>query len=502
MIKRIIQGIFILLLLYLSFFPRATEVIAQNYIFGFDQGRDYLAARSIIEDHKFTLIGSEWGAGSAGLTGLFHGPGYFYLLSIAYLLFDGNPYGGVVFMLLLGLISIVMAYVIGKKILGSLGGYFFAFLIAISPPLIAQSRFFWNSYPSTPLILGVFYFVYRSTLGRKNIDIFLSSFLSGFIYNFQTGIAVPLILTYIIYAVLFLRLRKFIQYVSLFSGVFLSFLPLIFFELRHNFQGARGLISYLFVHEKTEITLLFLQRMMSDHLGSFIYNFSDSFPKTNIPWWILLITVFISSLYFWYKEKNGALRIFLLYLLTIPFVAFLVFSPLRNSVYPYYLYSLTLVYLFFFSYSFSHAVLKRSPFVLAVYVILFVWFSLVAVVSASTTYSADVRDYGGDAKFKGKLDAITFIYTDAGGKNFNLLVFSPPVYTYPYDYLLQWYGKKKFGYLPGAEKEGVVYLLIEKDHSKPWSYKGWLETVIVEGKVEKTSVLPSGLIVQKRVFPQ
>jgi hypothetical protein len=55
--------------------------------------------------------------------------------------------------------------------------------------------------------------------------------------------------------------------------------------------------------------------------------------------------------------------------------------------------------------------------------------------------------------------------------------------------------------MPLDEKKGTAYLIIEEDYSKPWSYKGWLETVIVDGDVEWTRHLkPSELIVQKRIF--
>jgi hypothetical protein len=76
-----------------------------------------------------------------------------------------------------------------------------------------------------------------------------------------------------------------------------------------------------------------------------------------------------------------------------------------------------------------------------------------------------------------------------------------PIYTYPYDYLFQTYGGQKYGYVPGSVKKGLVYLIIEPDSSKPWTYKGWLETVIVGGTIVKTETLPTGQIVQLRQFP-
>jgi hypothetical protein len=121
------------------------------------------------------------------------------------------------------------------------------------------------------------------------------------------------------------------------------------------------------------------------------------------------------------------------------------------------------------------------------------------IANAIQTFNHDINDYGGVAKLKGKIDAIDYIYKDAKGQSFNLLVFSPPVYTYPYDYLIWWYGKSKYNFVPKNEKEGTFYLLIEPDGAKPWSYKGWLETVVKTGEIKSTVTLPSGFIVQKRI---
>ena len=99
-----------LIIIFLSLFPRSIEVLNQNPIFGFDQGREYLAARNIVVNHKLILIGTELGAGSAGISGLFHGPIYYYLLTIPFILFNGNPAGGTWLMLFFGLSSILFGY--------------------------------------------------------------------------------------------------------------------------------------------------------------------------------------------------------------------------------------------------------------------------------------------------------------------------------------------------------------------------------------------------------
>src|SRR5258708_3533466 len=106
------------ILILLSFFPRGVEVLNKNYVFVFDQGRDYLAAKDIAQNHKFTLIGAEIGSGSAGFQYIFQGPGYYYFLAIPYILFQGDPYGGVILMFALGLLSIGVVFYVGLKLFG------------------------------------------------------------------------------------------------------------------------------------------------------------------------------------------------------------------------------------------------------------------------------------------------------------------------------------------------------------------------------------------------
>src|SRR3989338_5013558 len=78
----------------LSLFPRAVEILNKNYVFGLDQGRDYLAVKKIVEDHKLTLIGPELGNGYSGISYVFHGPIYYYFLSIPFLLTGGDRMEG------------------------------------------------------------------------------------------------------------------------------------------------------------------------------------------------------------------------------------------------------------------------------------------------------------------------------------------------------------------------------------------------------------------------
>ena len=494
-INKFFLPVLFLLIIFLSLFPRSIEVLNGNPVFGFDQGREMLAAKSIVVNHKLILIGTELGAGVAGISGIFQGPIYYYILTIPFILFNGNPAGAVWMMLFFSLSSIIFGAYLGYKIFGKRGGIIVPLFMSISPILIGQARFMWSPYPPTLFILLSFYFIYF--IKKRNLNIFLASFFAGFIYNFELAIAVPLSIALALYSIFVFRgyLRK---YIYLFLGFLISYSPMFFFEVRHGFMGLKGIISYLSIHKN--LSGKPLTSFIPGHIQSFVYNFRDTFPVNafnfSLLFFIVLLLVFV---YFLIKEKNNELKYFFSFLLLLVPVNFFVFSLLRNTVWSYYLTDLNLSYIFILSYIFLvlfRLKNKRINFFLVVFVGAL---TLSGLYSAITTSVHDYSDYGGSAKLKGKIDAIDYIYKDAKGKPFGLLVFTPPVYTYPYDYLIWWYGSKKYNYIPYKEKKGTFYLLIQQDSDKPWSYKGWLETVIKSGKIESTVILPSGFIIQKRV---
>lgn len=481
---------------------RSVEVVNGNFLFGFDQGRDYLAVKNIVVGHKLTLIGSEIGAGVAGFRGIFHGPFYYYLLALPFIIFRGDPYGGIILMFTLGIATILLSYIIGRKLFGATVGLLTAAIVAVSPPFIAYSRFVWNSNPAPLFILLVFYFVFLFTKKGKTKYLFWTSFFSSFVYNFQLAMAIPLFLTLIIYCVLVLRLKQIKQYGVLFLGTILAFSPMLLFEIRHGFQAIKGLLIYLFDHPETATTQTFWVLLLRDHLLTFFDNFLSTFPLQGVIIATATIVIFPVIFYAVMKEKDKQKKQFILYLLLLIPVTFIVLGFLRNFVYNYYLIHLNLAYIFLVVFAIASAFKTRNKivngFILGYIAILL----LSGTFSNIRTFYYDITDYGGTHKIRGKLDAIDNIYKNADGKRFGLLVFSPPIYTYPYDYLISWYGKKKYGYIPYKEKKGLVYLLIEKDTSKPWSYKGWLETVIKGGDIINTEQLANGFIIQKRLFKE
>lgn len=477
---------------------RSVEILSNNYLFGFDQGRDYLAVKSIVDDGKFTLIGSEIGAGSAGINGIFQGPFHYYFLAIPYILFDGSPYGGMVLTYIYGILTIFLIFVIGKKMFGNFGGLFASGLAAISPPLISQSRFIWNSHGAPVFVLISLFFVYKLCEEAKYRYVFLSAFSAAFIYNFQIAISVPMSISLVVLMIFILKVKDIRKYLVLLSGFMVGFLPMVLFEFRHNFMAVSGLIDYL-VGPK-DIQAPSLLTTMQSHIPSFMGNLNSSFIRQDfIRGEFIGIFLFSLAIFFIIKEKNKIIKKFIIYLLTIPFITFLVLGFLNNAVWDYYLLQLVLIYILIFTYIFFSSYLHRKYF-FTILIVLFLSLSFVKLTPGLVdNIIYDYYDYGGTHKMKGKIDALDFIYKDANNEDFGLFVFTPPIYTYSYDYLVEWYGVSKYRYKPTESKDKTFYLLLEVDNNDLLRHQGWLETVIVNGEVIKEITLPSGFIIQKRI---
>ncbi len=499
--KKLFWFLVLPLLIFLAIIPRAIELINKNYLFLFDQGRDYQAVRDIVVNHKFTLIGAELGAGSAGLSGIFHGPMYYYFLTIPFILFGGDPYGGVWMMFLFSIAAIIVAYFLGKKLWGFPWGIVVAFLFAISPPFISQARFIWNSNAATVFIVLAFFFLYKYLQTKNNWYIFWTAFFSGFVYNFEFALAVPMVLTLYIFSFLFFQ-KSIRYYIALFMGTIFAFLLMILFEIRHHFLAAHGILLYLFTHNTQVGHRSNFLDVINSHWPAFFNNVGDTFPHNGfIPASILLIFLLGLSIWYLVKDKSESIKRFFVYIILLLPVNVIIFGFLRNFVYPYYIIDLNIAYILLFTYVF-YSSWQRKNYVLYLLIGLYAaLFLFTAVGNAVQTYNHDIHDYGGTSKIKGIEQAIDFIYINAGDTKFGVLVFAPPVYTYQYDYMLWWYGDRKYHYIPYQKKKGIVYLLIEPDPAKPWSYKGWLQTVIKTGKILQTKTLsPSGYIIQKRQF--
>lgn len=505
--KKLFIGVIVLILLW-GIALRIVELINGNFLFGHDHGRDYLAAYNIVENHKLTLIGAEAGSGVAGINGIFHGPGYFYLISLAYILFHGNPIGAQIFMLLFGIAAMILASWVGYKIMGTVGSVLMLFFVAVSPLIVSQSRFIWSSHPITVFVIFALYCTYRIA-DKPKVYAPLSVFIAAFTYHSQLGVAVPLVFSILLSIPLVYSVRDWKIYFSCFVSLILAFFPMIYFDTRHGFMATKSAIAYISSGGSVTGSMFSLLRVTS-HVFDYWNNFYNTFTFEFgwIPWSTQMIFLYTSLPFvvltlFMVKERK--LKQFIHMLVLMCMFTWISYYLLNNTVWDYYLTHTRIAYIFF--YTIAGVTLyhkyQRNAFVklgIFVYSIFFIVLCVGSVFRMYISYTQDIRDYGVYEKIQGKRFVLDTIYKDAEGLPFSVFIFIPSVYTWPYDYLFKTYGKQTYGYEPGSKKKSLAYLIIEPDLSQPWRQKGWLETVVQGGSLVWEKTILNGLILIKKEF--
>lgn len=475
-------------ILLIGAIPRAIELLSGNYLFLFDQGAYYQAVKDIVVNKHPTLIGMEVG----GIGGFFQGPGFYYLLIIPFVLFGGNPYGGMVLMFIMGILTIILVPVLFKNSLGKRTSLLIALFIAASVGIVYQSRFIWPPFFIAPVTVLFLYFVFLAYRG-KSVGLPLAAFTLGLMSHFEIATAVTFGASTFL-TLLLIRPKGIFRLKTILTSVFLLIvtqLPLILFDLRHDFLNLRGIIRFATYSSGD------LQYSFKNHLDVF----RDALLSVSGELWIAGIISLISAAgliqLFKDKKTESELKKFVLFLVLNPLILFVLMLPLKSMLWAWWFLELPIIFSFIAGISFAYLSRQQKQRILIVVALLL--FLAMFARQTLTWYRNDFNDHGGGSKIKGKTDAIDFVYKDANSRDFNVLVFTPPVYTHAYDYLLWWHGERKYGYIPGKEKKGSLYLIIEPDPEKPWSYEGWLETVIKTGEIEKTVTRPSGTIIQKRI---
>jgi len=490
--KKTIAMIFIgIVIIAISAFPRAIEVCNGNFIFGFDQGKHWLAAKSMVVDHALPLIGDEVGGGG----GFFQGPGWYYTQAIPFLLFQGNPYGQLVLMFIIGIATVGCSYIIFSSRFGYSAGFFISFLVALSPAISIQSRFSWP--PFVIPFITIFYIdaLYKIVKGEMR-SWFTIFFLLGCMANFEIATAATLGVATCL--ALFVLRKVTVRSIGFgLLGFAIPLLPLLAFDIRHQFLNARGIWHMITTTSAGNGTAA-LAKIWEAHVLTFSVNLFGAFPIFSFKNIFILLCIASSILLFFDKRVSKTHKLFITGLIFIPCIIFLELLFYTSTLWEWWLLELPIFYIVLVGLLSSYIFSKRLVGKIII-IILYAYVFSKTVPYVLETWKKDYPDYGGTQKIKGKTEAVEAIFQDAKGQPFGVLVFTPPVYTYPYDYLFWWIGTKKYKYVPYTEKRGLFYLLIEPDPEKPWSYKGWLETVIQDGTIISTRQLPSGFIIEKRM---
>src|SRR5258708_4450114 len=502
MIKNKQKEVLLIACLFIVAFLIRSYKLPDNLFFGYEQGRDAYIIQKIYTLKEFTLIGPKTDIG-----GIFHGPLYYYLMTIPYGLSGGNPVVASFFLILLSSTIPVIAYLLFKDMFGSLKLGFAAGLIAaLSFELITYSRWLSNVTLAFIFVALAYFALWKYIKLKKDFYFILSVIFASIASQFEIILIIEFVFVYLAFWITRIMKFNFKTFLVAIFSLLIIFSPLIFFDLRHQ-----HLISNAFLSLAT-----------SSVTGSEGSSFTNSLDQFRLKY----LTMFGRTLFF-YEET--ILRAFFIGLILIGLRTYLVRIGLvaKQVIGKSKLDKQMTVFLFLVIWSFMSLTTlvvgsnldqayvgsglgligllilaikslwpKKITRVLVIILILMMFAGLVRTFDYLTNnkkaFFATVQE---DLNLADQKKVLSFINKDAQNQKYRL-----PAFTIPYLHPEGWYYLDDY-YYPNKRVGGgdLIYIIVEKKVAKVWEDK-WIEEL---GKTKLLSETNFGLLrVQKRIVAQ
>ncbi|MBI3380162.1 glycosyltransferase family 39 protein [Candidatus Gottesmanbacteria bacterium] len=223
-------------IIFLGFFLRFYH-IRELTTFRGDQAIELTGAANILKG-KFTLIGIK-----TSNSELHNGAVMYYLLAPFLFLFHFDPVAGGVLQSILSLATIPIVYLLGKKFANEKIALLSAFIVATSSLLIHFSRQTLLAF--YPLFFSGLAFFLVTLITRKFDKYFwlILGILLGFMLQVHYSTLAVFLFTLAIGLFFIPQKFKLKYYLFTIVGFLIGFLPMIIFELRHEFFNTKMLIS-------------------------------------------------------------------------------------------------------------------------------------------------------------------------------------------------------------------------------------------------------------------
>ena len=485
-----LKNLFLPFIILAAFLLGARMILAGDFFYLFDQARDYLLIKNIVDTHTLALIGTH-----SGLGGFFHGPFWLYMLAPVYILFGGNPFSFAYFYILLELVTVFVAYIVGARLYGQKPGAIISLLAALSPVV-------WNSVPNTigvnvePLVfLGLFYFLIKYLRGDSKSFVF-ASFFAGLTLQFET--ALPLVLIPSMVIAFFLNKKAVKNFKIMILGIFayiLSVSSFILFDLRHQFLMTKAVLGAFGGGEKGKGYLVMKDRII-EHFGSLLGSYKSFLFSQDILLTILFGVIIVFAVFLIFQNKEKIKKEFL-FLLLFPALVYLFFIFYPYAIWPEYVFGLLIPVILAFYLALT---LVWENTLGKVLVVLFFGLTLFNFgLYIGNQYLGKYQENTSSGSYKNQKTVVEWLYKDAGKGKFGYFVYTPETYTHGMDYLIWYYGKKNPNTFFESQKDSITYLILYPHTSNDeGAYDFWKKNVVrTSGKILETKEFTGGITVQK-----
>lgn len=206
----------------------------RDYIFEWDQAKDYESVAKIVMEKKPTLIGPRVSSD----TGFFLGPWHYYFLTPFFILTKGSLEMGFWAAWLVQYLLALTSYVLAKKWFGTLAGVTAGLWMASPVELVAWGFMY------TPWLSLIFFYLCLKTLEKPELlpGLFWFCGFGCTTYAVFYAMLIPLLLVTIELG----RKGKISwRKLGLAIGLFLvSYIPTLIFDIRHNFLNIRNIMKF------------------------------------------------------------------------------------------------------------------------------------------------------------------------------------------------------------------------------------------------------------------
>lgn len=484
-VNKVPEVIIILLIFSAAFIIRSYGL--ENFLFfGYEQGRDAEIIKNIYTLKDFTLTGPH-----TSIPGLFHGPWYYYMMTIPYFLSSGNPLVAALFLALVGAITPVVIYFLIKDITSSkLWALFAAAVATLSYEYTLYSRWISNVSPAVPFIALAFWMLWK----------FIRKFETKYLVLFALAVALAssfqmILLPQFIFVIIVLALTKNFkislrQFTLSLLALAVVFAPLLLFDFRNQHITINSVKNFISgSHQETtdsnipnSIYVLKLQ---------YIYHFQRwiIFVENNAIILFSFFTILFGLFLVYKQEKNLKLVIFLL-----SWIAMVIPLILIGPGNPQYYLAPGLGWVCILTLSLRAYLKDRRT------ISLFLAISLLVILSWHRSLHNLINNIGifyrtvqDDLNYADQKGVLNFIHADAAGENYRFIAFTiPALHPEGWQYLHKYF-------YPNHKEEDpkLIYIVIEKKVDKFWEDR-WIKDLGATKLISENLI--GQLRIQKRIY--
>ncbi len=391
----------LLFILLLALFFRTYQLVERSD-FGHDADLYSWIVKDIVVNGHLRLVGQETSA-----PGIFIGPLFYYLLVPFFILFKMDPASALIALTIIGMLTVISYYFVFTKLFSSKIGLIAAFLYAV---LISNAVWFDRRLaPSTPTNLWTIWYFYTIVMMARGKfhTLPILGILIGLIWHLHIAL-LPALSAIPVAILVSKKLPNFSQTLKFFLSLFITLLPLIIFELRHNFQQFFSILQNFTVERegaKGWYKVQIILEMISKNINSLLFA-PQSFKITQNLFFPLAIL--LSS--FWLIKKKLITQKELIPLIVWILGVVIFFSLSSSPISEYYFYNIEIIFLTIIS-LLLYYLLKSSPAgkVLVIGALL--------IIASKNVYSI-INDQPYHKGYVEKKAVVDYIVNDAKAKNF------------------------------------------------------------------------------------